>query len=124
MGKLKNFPSYYLEIIAFTLMGSNAQEGNKLFLYFYPPREEKVSAEDQVARWQIVHEAANEVGLEDVQKVIIKIIKAYKAVDNGRALSPEVTYQVVTEHLANVRQSQKETAIFNAFVQEVIKKVN
>lgn len=123
MKKLKSVPSYYLEILAFTLIAVNREKGYRVFHYFYPPENEQVSEWDHVARWQIVHEAANEIGFDEVQKVMDKIISAYKKAGGQRALTPEVTYEVVMECLNRSRKKQEETDIFNAFVQKVYEKI-
>lgn len=123
MKKLKSFPSYYLEILAFILIAVNPERGYRAFHHFFPTEKDQVSEWELVARWQIVHEAANEVGFDDVQKVMDKIIGAYKKAGGHRALTPEVTYEVVMERLNRSRKTQEETDIFNAFVQKVCEKI-
>lgn len=123
MKKLKSVPSYCLEILAFTLMAVNREKGDRVFYYFYPPKNEQVSEWDHVARWQIVHEAANEIGFDEVQKVMDKIIGAYKKAGGQCALTPEATYEVVMERLSRSRKTQEETDTFNAFVQKVYEKI-
>ena len=123
MKRLPSFPSYYLEIIVFVIMNTDRWKGSEVFLYFFPPKEQNISVEEHVARWEIVHVAANEVGFEEIQKVLKKLITAYRKVDGGKVLSEQATYKLVTEQLSKSRQAKEETRLFNQFIQAVIEKV-
>lgn len=124
MQRLKAFPAFYLEILAFILMSVNKEKGNKLFIYFFPPQYQSISEEEWAARLEIVHEVANDMNFEEVQKVMSKVIAAYKKAGGHRALTPEATNEVVTECLGRSRNSAYETEVFNKFVQKVANKAN
>ena len=123
MKRLLSFPSYYLEIIVFVIMNTDRLKGIEVFLYFFPPKEHNISVEEYAARWEIVHVAANEVGFEEIQKVLKKVIKVYRKVGGGKVLSEQATYEIVTERLRKSRQATEETKLFNQFIQAVIEKV-
>ena len=123
MKRLLSFPSYYLEIIVFVIMNTDRLKGSEVFLYFFPPKEQNISVEEYAARWEIVHVAANEVGFEEIQKVLKKVIKVYRKVGGGKVLSEQATYEIVTERLRKSRQATEETKLFNQFIQAVIEKV-
>ena len=123
MKRLLSFPSYYLEIIVFVIMNTDRLKGIEVFLYFFPPKEQNISVEEYAARWEIVHVAANEVGFEEIQKVLKKVIKVYRKVGGGKVLSEQATYEIVTERLRKSRQATEETKLFNQFIQAVIEKV-
>lgn len=123
MNRLKaGFPVFYLEIIAFILMATNKEKGDKLFLHFFPAQQ--ITEQEWAARIDILHEAANEMNFDEVQKVLSKVITAYKKADGHRALTPEATYEVVTDRLRRSRNSAHETHVFNTFVQKVAQKAN
>ena len=123
MKRLPSFPSYYLEIIVFVILNTDRLKGSEVFLYFFPPKEHSISVEEYAARWEIVHVAANEVGFEEIQKVLKKVIKVYRKVGGGKVLSEQATYEIVTERLRKSRQATEETKLFNQFIQAVIEKV-
>ena len=123
MKRLLSFPSYYLEIIVFVIMNTDRLKGSEVFLYFFPPKEQNISVEEYAARWEIVHVEANEVGFEEIQKVLKKVIKVYRKVGGGKVLSEQATYEIVTERLRKNRQETEETKLFNQFIQAVIEKV-
>ena len=123
MKRLPNFPSHYLEIIVFVIMNTDRVKGSEVFLYFFPPKEQKISAEEHAVRWEIVHVAANEVGFEEIQKVLKKVITAYRKVGDGKVLSEQATYEIVKDRLRKSRQATEETKLFNQFIQAVIEKV-
>lgn len=123
MKRLLSFPSYYLEIIVFVIMNTDRLKGSEVFLYFFPPKEQNISVEEYAARWEIVHVEANEVGFEEIQKVLKKVIKVYRKVGGGKVLSEQATYEIVTERLRKSRQATEETKLFNQFIQAVIEKV-
>ena len=123
MKRLSSFPMYYLEVISFVVLATDRSKGSEVFLYFFPPKEQNISTEEQVARWAIVHEVANDIGFEEVQKVLNKVIRAYRRAGQGVALSEQATYEVVTERLRKSPQSTKETRLFNQFIQAIIEKV-
>ena len=124
MQRLKAFPAFYLEILAFVLMSVNKEKGNKLFMYFFPPQQQAISVEEWATRLKIVHEVANDMNFEEVQKVMTKVIAAYKKAGGHRALTPEATNEVITECLRSSRNSAYETEVFNTFVQKVAQKAN
>ena len=123
MKRLLSFPSYYLEIIVLVIMNTDRLKGSEVFLYFFPPKEQNISVEEYAARWEIVHVEANEVGFEEIQKVLKKVIKVYRKVGGGKVLSEQATYEIVTERLRKSRQATEETKLFNQFIQAVIEKV-
>jgi len=123
MKRLPNFPSHYLEIIVFVIMNTDRLKGSEVFLYFFPPKEQNISVEEYAARWEIVHVAANEVGFEEIQKVLKKVITAYRKVGDGKVLSEQATYEIVKDRLRKSRQATEETKLFNQFIQAVIEKV-
>ena len=115
--------AYLLEIIVFVSMAFYKEKGGQVFLYFYPPKELNLSVEEQIARWDVLDEAANEVGFESIENILQKIMKAYRKTGNGKALSHQATYDVVTECLSKSRQVTVETKQFNQFIQTIIQKV-
>lgn len=123
MKRLTSFPSYYLVIITFVILETDRLKGNEVFLYFFPPKELNISVEERVARWEIVHAAANQVGFEEIQKILKKVITAYRKAGGGKVLSEQATYEIVTERLSKSRRAEEETNLFNQFIQTVIEKV-
>ena len=123
MKQLSDVPAYLLEIIVLLIMAFNKEKGGQIFMYFFPPKELNLSVEEQVARWNVLDEAANEVGFESIEKILQKIMKAYRKTGEGKALSEQATYDVVTECLSKSRQVTVETKQFNQFIQTIIRKV-
>ena len=121
MKRLTSFPSYYLVIITFVILETDRLKGNEVFLYFFPPKEHNISVEERIARWEIVHAAANQVGFEEIQKILKKVITAYRKVGGGKVLSKQMTYEIVTERLSKSRRAEEETQLFNQFIQTVMK---
>lgn len=110
-------------MIVFVIMAINREKGHQVFSYFFPPKELNLSIEEHTARGDIVHEAANEVGFESIKKILKKLSKAYRKTGNGKVLSEQATYDVVTECLRKSRQVTVETKQFNQFIQTIIQKV-
>ncbi len=107
----------------FVISNTDRSKGREVVLYFFPPKEQNISVEEHAARWEIVHVAANEVGFDEIQKVLKKVIKAYRKVGGGKVLSEQATYEIVKDRLRRSRQSTEETKLFNQFIQAVIEKV-
>lgn len=124
MQRLKAFPAFYLEILAFVLMAVNKEKGNQLFMYFFPSQQQAISVEEWAARLEIVHEVANDMNFQEVQKVMSKVITAYKKAGGHRVLTPVATSEVITECLRRSRNSASETEVFNTFVQKVAQKAS
>lgn len=124
MKRLKSLSGLYLEVIIFALMAVDKQKGERLFLYFFPPKHAPITEQEWAKRLQILDEAANEMEFDEVQKVLSKVTTAYKKAGGMRALEPDVTYEVVTDRLRRSRNSAYETELFNTFVQKVVQKAN
>ena len=122
MKRLSNVPSYYLEIMVFMIMAFNKEKGEQIFTYFFPLNELNISVEEQIARREVLDPAANEVGFKSIEKILQKLMKAYRKIGNGKVLSEQATYDVVKECLSKSRQVKVETKQFNQFIQTIIQK--
>lgn len=111
-----------INLIVHVLMQVNKEEAFRLMRYFYPKEIDYVSAESVAERWHIIEDAAREVDYEVVNRIMKKLNKAYEKVGEGMVLTAEATYEIVAEALGTSKTVAEDTAIFNRFVQTVVKK--
>lgn len=120
MKYLSNMSFSYLQIISSIISGVDQVKAEQLQSYLFPPARLNVTVEEQRNRWFIIDEAANEVGFDDVQRVLQKIDKLHAKTGGRSVLSDRVTYEIVAKCLAN---SSSDTQLFNAFLTAIIQKV-
>ncbi len=106
MKRLPSFPSYYLETIMFVILNTDRSKGSEVFLYFFPSKEQKISAEEYAARWEIVHVAANEVGFEEIKK-------GFKETDYGLSKSRGWKSIIRASDIRDCKKSIKKISTIN-----------
>lgn len=111
MKQLSGLSVFYVKIISSVLFKVDALKAEQLSACWFP--KQALREEEYKVRWQMIHEAAAEVGFEEIEKVLRKIDRTYAKKTGRKVLSNQMIYEIVAEVL---EKSASDTKLFNQFI--------
>lgn len=117
MKHLTGLSVFYVKIIISIISKVDALKAWQLSSYWLP--EGGLLDEEYQGHWEMIAAAADEVGFDEVERLLQKIDRIYAKKTKRKVLRDQQIYEIVT---AILESSPSDTKLFNAFIQAIIKK--